>query len=71
MEFAIGDRVKIKNRDIIGFVVEYTKDNTTGDHYYILETLVLVPDSLPVIRINTKLLVYKKVLTRLDENVDV
>ena len=31
MEFAIGDRVKIKNRDIIGFVVEYTKDNTTGD----------------------------------------
>ena len=37
----------------------------------ILETLVLVPDSLPVIRINTKLLVYKKVLTRLDENVDV
>ena len=38
MEFAIGDRVKIKNRDIIGFVVEYTKDNTTGDHYYTIES---------------------------------
>ena len=38
MEFAIGDRVKIKNRGIIGFVVEYTKDNTTGDHYYTIES---------------------------------
>ena len=38
MEFEIGDRVKIKSRDIIGFVVEYTKGNTIGDLYYTIES---------------------------------
>ena len=38
MEFEIGDRVKIKSRDVIGFVVEHTKDNTTGNQYYTIES---------------------------------